>query len=80
MLAAAVSMICARCHAAMLGAELVPGATTGAGFLANGFVGWPTPGGNGNCRQRSLQERPAMTESGQLLSEHIKLAWIHRLP
>ncbi len=38
MLVAAVSMVCAWCHAAAIGAELVLGATARAGLLTDDYA------------------------------------------
>ena len=80
MLVAAVSMVCARCHTAAVGTELIFGATAAASLLTDDFPGQPSPCSDDNCRQRSLQERPAMTEGGQLPGEDIESVRIHRFP
>ena len=79
MLAAAVSTACARSHAPTVGAELVLGAAIRAGFLTGGDR-HPTPYGESDDSQNSLEECPAMTESDPLFGEEIEPVRIHRLP
>jgi hypothetical protein len=80
MLAAAVSMVCARRHAAAVATDLVLGAIARAGLLTDNYFWQPTPCNDGHRHQCSLKERPAMTETGQLLSKDIESARIHQIP
>ena len=56
MLVAEVSMICAGCHAAVVGAKLVLGATSSAGLLTDDYLGQATLSGERNCRQCPFQD------------------------
>ena len=80
MLVAAVSMVCAWCHAAAVGAELVLGTTSSAGLLTDDYLSQATPCGESSCRKCPLQERTAMTNRSKLLGKHVESVRIHRLP
>jgi hypothetical protein len=80
MFVAAVAMVCARGHTAAVGAELVLDKASKTSLLTVDYLVQPTLCSECNCRQRSLHERPTMTERAQLLGEQIESVRIHRLP